>query len=158
MKTQEDIQHYLPLNQTKPQTPLKFLNLLKEEGVAPVKIRRKPALKESQFQANVFTWLTLQYPHVRKLTFAVPNDSRRDKKHGARLKRSGMTAGVSDIICLWPNKKYHGLVAELKIGKNKLTDLQSEFLENAKQAGYSTNVWYSLDEAMEGFKKYLNPS
>ena len=62
------------------------------------------------------------------------------------LARQGVIKGVPDIVVLEPSSTQYGLFVELKVGKNKLTKEQSEFLQQLKLRNYEAKVCYSLDE------------
>ena len=51
----------------------------------------------------------MQYPYVYKTSFAVPNTAKRSLREGARFKREGVKAGVSDYVILYPSGPYRGL-------------------------------------------------
>jgi hypothetical protein len=63
--------------------------------------------------------------------FAVPNGTVYGAKnnivYGAKMKREGVKAGVSDLVVILKQKI---LFIELKFGKNKQTDSQKEFENN----------------------------
>ena len=54
--------------------------------------------------------------------------------------------GSSDILGILPYGQL--LCVECKVGKNKLSRSQRDWLERAKEAGAKTCVVYSLDELM----------
>lgn len=111
----------------------------------------------------LFRWVQLNesaYPDL-KLFFAVPNGGKRPTRNGfspeaVRLKRSGVRAGVSDYILLSARGGFHGLVLELKAGKNKPTKEQQAFLESAAAAGYKAAWCSGWDTAREIILAYLN--
>ena len=76
-------------------------------------------------------------------------------REAVKLKRSGVKAGVSDILCLWPARGYVGVAIEFKAAKNKLTASQIEFMKNIEPHGWRCEVWYSFDEAVKFMRWYL---
>jgi hypothetical protein len=112
-------------------------------------------LSEATHQTAFFAWLENKYPKLRNVCFAVPNGGARNVKEAANLKRQGVTKGVFDIICLFPNKTKHGLVIEMKVGNNKLTPEQVNFMNCAIANGYEATVCYSVDEAVSNFLNYI---
>lgn len=117
---------------------------------------------EGGAQAALFCWAQqniLQYPQLKWL-FHIPNGGFRDKITAAKLKAQGVKAGVPDI-CL-PVKKYlyHeftycGLYIELKVGKNKATKEQEEWLAHLFEQGYDVAVCHGWEEARDKILKYL---
>ena len=108
---------------------------------------------EAQEQAAYFEWAA--YVPQLKWAHAIPNGGRRDKIEAANLKRQGVKAGVSDIFIPVPCGGFHGLYIELKVGKNKPSEKQTEFQKDMLKAGYLTAVCYGAEEAIEVTKKYL---
>jgi hypothetical protein len=70
--------------------------------------------------------------------------------------KKGVKKGVSDCLIFEPRKGFAGFFIELKCGKNKPTDYQIMFLENAKKRGYKTLVSWSLDEVIFEVENYLS--
>ncbi|PHV69234.1 nuclease [Sporanaerobium hydrogeniformans] len=112
---------------------------------------------ESQEQMVVFRWAA--YEGVRrqelKLLYHVPNGGKRDIGTAKRLKIEGVKAGVPDICLPVSRGGYHGLYIELKVGKNKPTVLQREWIENLKKEGYFVEVCYGSQEAIKAIESYL---
>ena len=112
---------------------------------------------EAEEQVALFQWAKLaegSKPQLR-LLYAVPNGGRRDRIEAAHLKRQGVKAGVPDICLAYPKGVYHGLYIELKVGKNKPSQAQREWLDMLKSAGYMAVVCYGFQEARETIEKYL---
>ena len=145
---------------------------LEEEGTLKSHEKRKRRNLEGSHQKAAFKWLSLQYPQARKVTFHPANGGYRhqesyiDKngktryysKEAKSLKSQGVTAGISDLICLYPSKDYHGFICEFKFGDNGLSESQSQFLENVGNKGYYTCVCYSYFEFIEHFNFYMGKS
>ena len=77
-------------------------------------------------------------------------------KGGKSEKKQGVKAGVSDICLPYPCVPYHGLFIELKVGKNKPTEKQSQWLAELADAGYKTAVCYGWKSAANTILEYLN--
>lgn len=86
----------------------------------------------------------LEYLHLRNI-HAWRNNSGAVKT-GDRFIRFG-AVGSPDIMGILPYGRL--LCVECKIGRNKLSRSQQEWLERAKEAGAKTCVVYSLEELME---------
>lgn len=110
---------------------------------------------ESKHQAAFFEWLEHRHPKLRRLCFAVPNGGARNIKEAVNLKRQGVTAGVCDIVCLIPNKQKHGLLIEMKVGNNKPSQAQEDFMNCVIANNYEAIVCYSVDEAVSNFMNYI---
>jgi hypothetical protein len=117
-------------------------------------------------QAALFFWASMhlqEYPQLRAL-FAIPNGGLRHPATAARLAAEGVRKGVPDIMLavpknIWadPNKPWYcGLFIELKIGTNKPTKEQQEWLYFLSQSGYRTHVCYGWEEARDKIISYLS--
>jgi hypothetical protein len=69
----------------------------------------------------------------------------------------GACPGTPDIQIIEPNGIYRGLWIEMKVGKNKPSDLQLDFMRKLELRVYKTAVCYSLDEAINVVNDYLTP-
>ena len=115
-------------------------------------------MSEHDEQKKVFRWARSMEgfcPSLRML-FAVPNAARRSKHLAAMMLAEGMKSGVPDIWYPVPNRKYIGLVMELKFGKNKLIESQKWWLDALAAAGWKTEVPYSGEEAIEFLKSFID--
>lgn len=110
-------------------------------------------MTEAQEQAVLFAWAAY-FPELRWM-YAVPNGGYRNPKEAAHLKAQGVKAGVADICLPLPRGKYHGLYIELKVGKNKPTEKQVEFLTAVSHAGYAAVVCYGAADAIDVISQYL---
>ena len=112
-----------------------------------------PKVKESEVQAHIFQWAS--YIRPLKYMFAIPNGGSRDVREAVNLKRQGVKRGVSDIFVPMPTQNYHGLFLELKVGKNKPTKEQIDFLKFVNSVGYCGVVCYGFEEAVTTIQNYL---
>jgi hypothetical protein len=122
-------------------------------------MRRKPRRDlEHQSQVALFEWAAeneAKYPDLRWL-FAVPNwIGTRTKKHGARLKAEGRKPGVLDVWLPVKRGEFPGLVIELKVGNNRPTAEQKEWIEHLKAQGWCVLVAWSSDDAIQWIIAYL---
>lgn len=112
---------------------------------------------EADQQRKLFQWTTFiraEYPEI-DLMFHIPNGGSRNKLEAANLKRQGVKAGVPDLFLPVSRGGYHGLFIELKHGKNKPTEKQTEWLKNLNEQDYAVAVCYGCDEASKKILKYL---
>ncbi len=115
-------------------------------------------MNEAQEQRFLFQWANLaqqQYPEL-KLMHHIPNGGKRDVKTAINLKHEGVKAGVPDICLPVARGKFHGLYIELKVGKNKPTPKQLEWIYALEQEGYAVKVCYGWLEARETIENYLS--
>jgi len=76
------------------------------------------------------------------MAFAVPNGEHRTERTGARLKRQGVLAGVSDILVL----NHPGLALELKTATGVVSKHQESFGAAVIAIGWAFRVCRSLSE------------
>ena len=113
--------------------------------------------REASEQAALFRWVAfirVTLPDANML-YHVPNGGKRDRREAAKLKQQGVRAGVPDLCLPVARSGYHGLYIELKVEKNKPTELQLEWLAALKQQGYAAVVCYGWQEAANIIEKYL---
>lgn len=88
--------------------------------------------------------------------FAVANERRTSLIRGNKLKRCGVTSGVSDLIIYSPGAHHSCLFLELKTEIGKLSPSQKEFGEDVNSnPQLSYVVAYGLDEAISAIEEYL---
>lgn len=113
---------------------------------------------EAGTQEILFNWLQYQlkeYPEL-ELLYHIPNGGKRDKATAIALKRQGVKAGVPDLCLPVARNGFHGLYIELKVGKNKPTSNQKEWIEKLTAQGYYVAICYGWSEAAERLIWYLN--
>lgn len=86
----------------------------------------------------------------------VPNSIYTNHINAYWHKRQGMKAGVPDILIFEPNGTYNGLAIELKVGKNKPTKSQKEWLELLERCNWKTAVIYNIDDFIKAFEGYFS--
>lgn len=57
-------------------------------------------MTEDQLQAKCYQWAYNTYPAIRGLLFSVPNGSSRDIREAVKLKATGLTPGIPDMILI----------------------------------------------------------
>lgn len=93
--------------------------------------------------------------YLKVLYFHPPNGGLRNLKEAARFKAEGVKPGVSDLVILEPRADRHGLMVELKVGKNTLSDYQVEYLRACWRRGYAVAVCYTFDAFKAVVDRYL---
>jgi hypothetical protein len=116
---------------------------------------------EHSHQSALFAWAALnvgKYPQLRWM-FAIPNGGLRDMRTAVNLKAEGVKAGVPDIFLPYATYNgtdgYFGLFIEMKIGKNKPTKEQVDWLGALSSNYYCIAVCYSWEEARDVLINYL---
>lgn len=113
--------------------------------------------QEHNEQAALFQMISYQtnkYPEL-ELMFAIPNGGARHIAVAKKLKAEGVKAGVPDIFLPIARNGYHGLFIEMKVGKNKPTESQRNYLDKLEDEGYLIDVCYSSEEAYNLIMTYL---
>lgn len=87
--------------------------------------------------------------------FAIPNGGKRNAKEAYFMKLSGVKAGVPDLCIPVPCGRFHGLFIEMKVGKNKLTANQNQWLKLLTYYGYKAVVCYGFEEARKTIDEYI---
>lgn len=112
---------------------------------------------EAAEQEALFQWATLmccQYPEL-ELMYHIPNGGSRNVAEAANLKRQGVKAGVPDICLPVARHGFHGLYIEMKAGKNRPSEYQSQWLKSLGEQGYQSVVCYGWREAADVIGAYL---
>ena len=112
---------------------------------------------ESSEQIALFQWSKLsqgKYPEL-SLLHAIPNAGKRNVIQGARMKKEGMLAGVSDIFLPVARNGFHGLYIELKVKGGKPSDNQKWFIAETTKQGYLAMVAFGWVEAKKIIEGYL---
>ena len=115
---------------------------------------------ESAIQQGCVTWFRLQFPEIGKLLFAVPNGGARSRLEAAIMKGEGVTAGVADMLLLYPSGPYGCLCIEFKTEKkgSRQQPTQIEWQALTEKAGNKYVVCRSFDEFRDAVTEYLQPS
>ena len=106
---------------------------------------------EDKIQQEAFIWFVntycLKHHEPRLLMFSVPNDSANITEQ-MRKKATGLIAGVSDTIIVFPNKV---IFCEFKTPTGKQSDSQIDFENRVNKLGFE--YWIVRD--LEEFKKLV---
>lgn len=117
-----------------------------------------PVPTESVEQQRLFMWARMEsaaHPELEWL-YHIPNEGKRSRITGARLKAEGLKTGVPDICLPIPRNGLHGLYIELKRERgSRVTPDQLKWIEELARQGYQAAVCLGADEAMELIRRYL---
>ena len=128
------------------------------KGVAALKtpVKRKAVKhEEDALQAAVVKWFRYQYPEFAGNLWSCPNGGARNKITAALMKRTGQLAGVADLHLAIVRPTAPALFIELKVGKNKVSDAQRDFLARMKAQGYATAVAYDFNAARAAIVNHI---
>jgi hypothetical protein len=125
---------------------------------AAVQAPQGPAPLEEAEQILVMGWANVaaaSYPMLDYLIH-VPNGGKRGPAEAARLKASGVRAGVPDLLLLYPCWGYSGLAIEMKRAdhSNHATPEQREWLARLRAAGWAVAICYGAPEAIRVISGY----
>lgn len=126
-----------------------------------LKVRRKPTQFEAQAQRALFEILSIKYPKIREVTFAIPNGGYRTPIEAKCLQLEGVTAGVPDIFVAIPKSDFHGLFIEMKkapgIGspRGRISEAQKVMILKLREQGYLVSVCYGAQEALDAIETYV---
>ena len=98
---------------------------------------------EDAEQEKVVCWAKLMsnaYPDL-ELLYHVPNGGSRNKAEVSKLKRMGVRAGVPDLVLPVPRAGYAGLYIELKVGENRPSNNQKDWLDDPGLSGVGLLWW-----------------
>jgi len=127
----------------------------------PVKrAARSPAplkVSEDDLQISCFQWIELMRPAhpILEWIIHVPNGGKRPRGAAGRLKAMGVKPGVLDILLPLPFNGWAGLGIEMKVGSNKTTAQQDDWLQVLQASGYYTAVCYTLEDFMAHVNRFL---
>lgn len=113
---------------------------------------------EEQEQITVFGWARMQEnvrPELKQL-YHVPNGGYRTKATAARLKASGVKAGVPDMCLPVPRRGYHGLYIELKrTDGGTVSPAQKAWIQALNDNGYLAVICKGAGSAIATLMQYL---
>lgn len=117
-----------------------------------------PVPSESVEQQRLFLWARMQsgkYPCLT-LMYHIPNEGKRSRATGGRLRAEGLKAGVPDICLPVARGGCHGLYIELKRQHGgRLLPAQAEWMEKLKAQGYQVALCHGWEAASEIILEYL---
>jgi hypothetical protein len=126
---------------------------------------------EHDNQVALFEWATWKSKEIPELDlmFAIPNGAFYGGKWSTavKMKAEGVKKGVPDIFLPAPmmyhdintgnlTEMYAGLFIELKVGRNKPSPEQLEYMDKLRGAGYMAVICYGFDEAKDCILDYLD--
>ena len=110
---------------------------------------------EARIQQNCLVWLNKHHREIERWFYACPNGAYTDTITAARLKATGLKAGVADTFLPEPRGIYHGLYVELKTPTGVLSPKQKEFIHAMRYRGYCVVVLDTLEAFQALMHHYL---
>ncbi len=121
-------------------------------------ISEMPVPSESEEQQVLFEWVEAhryKYPELEAF-YHIPNEGKRSKYEGARLKKEGLKEGVSDNCFPVKKGEYGSLYIELKKRQDGVVSkAQSEWTELMRAVGNAAFVCFGWEEAAKVIEDYL---
>ena len=120
-------------------------------------------MSEHDEQAALFDWARdmERFMPALALLHCIPNgmfiagNPRRRRGIMNKMKREGLKPGVPDVFLPIPRGKFPGFYIEMKVGRNKPTDNQNQWLVALLEQGYRVDVCYGADDAIRAICDYL---
>lgn len=117
-----------------------------------------PVPTESTEQQWLMQWAEMAkgaHPELRML-YHIPNEGKRSRKTGARMRAEGLKKGVPDLCLPVARCGKHGLYIELKRSKGgRLSEAQSDWLDRLMAEGYGVAVCHGWEDAARVIERYL---
>jgi len=117
---------------------------------------------EDQEQEALFQWVQAVEKSTRwntsglSLIYAIPNGGYRHPATAARMRRTGVKAGVPDMFLPVAKGKWHGLYIELKRAKGGVVSAEQKVWHNRLQEqGYCVKVCRGWEQAREAITEYM---
>ncbi len=110
-------------------------------------LRRRDLNAEARIQAAIVEWIRLVAPGV--LVFAVPNGGLRTKAEAARLRWTGVVAGVPDLVLIAPSGR--ACFLEVKTPRGRPSPEQLTIHEALIALGTPPAIVRSIDDARLAF-------
>lgn len=111
-----------------------------------------PKPSEDQEQCAV-----VEYCELRGIDVVhVPNEGKRSKQYGVRMKRMGLQKGFPDLFFPAARKEAHGLFIEMKAQGKSATIDQVHWIKKLREEGYSCFVCQGFDRAKEVIDWYFD--
>lgn len=109
-------------------------------------------MTESKLQQDIFNWYQnnycLKFHEPRGMIFSIPNGGTRNKLEAITMKATGLLAGASDLVVIFPNGKLS--FVELKTEKGTQSDKQKDFENRVTDLGFE----YKLIRTLQEFKQW----
>lgn len=109
-------------------------------------------MSEDQLQAKCYQWVYNNYPQIRGLFFSVPNGGTRNVIEAQKMKSTGLTPGIPDMVLVWPTVV--GFEFKTEIGV--VSPAQKKIHSAWEAVGVPVHIVRSFDNFTHIFLKHLN--
>ena len=107
---------------------------------------------EDREQEVFVSWVKLT--HKDFLIFSIPNGGSRNKIEASKLKRTGLLAGIPDLIVLMPNKQIVFIEMKKRTG-GKISPIQKTIIKIIEKLGFTVLIGYGFLDIKDKFEQYL---
>lgn len=111
----------------------------------------KQPQNEDQLQALCYQTAYNTYPQIRGFLFSVPNGSQRSMIEAQKLKATGQTPGIPDLLLVWP--QFHAF--ELKTPTGRKSEAQIKIHAKWRSKGIPVHEIKSLEQFMSIIREIL---
>jgi hypothetical protein len=122
------------------------------------KIHLKMKNREHELQRACVDWFALAYSEHNGMLFAIPNGGYRHLSVARKLRAEGVVSGIPDLFLAIPRNGFPGMFIEMKVGRNKPTQMQTFRMKQLTRRGYKCVVCRSLEQFMDIIEKYMTKS
>ena len=123
-----------------------------------VTVDATPLPSESVEQQRLFQWAAYEYgkwPELR-LMYHIPNEGKRTRGTGGRMRAEGLKKGVPDICLPVARNGCHGLYIEMKRqAGGRITPEQSRWMDDLHAQGYEVALCRGWEAASRIITDYL---
>lgn len=118
-----------------------------------------PVPTESTEQIWLFEWAAqmavLRWPEL-DLMYHVPNEGKRTRATGGRMRAEGLKRGIPDVCLPVPRCGYHGLYIEMKRQRGgKVTEEQADKISKLRAQGYRVEICKGFHPAADLIEQYM---
>lgn len=106
---------------------------------------------EDQLQAQCYQWAYNNYPIIRGCFFSVPNGGTRHKIEAMKMKATGLTPGIPDMLLISPSF----VAFEFKSLTGVLSPEQKNIHEIWKAKGITVHIVRTFEDFKLIFKKIV---
>ena len=127
-------------------------------GARVMQIDATPLPSESVEQQRLFQWAAYEcgkWPELR-LMYHIPNEGKRTRGTGGRMRAEGLKKGVPDICLPVARGGAHGLYIEMKRqAGGRITPEQSRWMDDLHAQGYEVALCRGWEAASKIIMDYL---
>ncbi len=100
----------------------------------------------------------IDYLILRNLKYIVSFSGVRITQWGTKrkMKKLGLVSGIPDLQIPYARHGMNGLFIELKVGKNKTSKAQDEYIEFLRSENYQVDVVYDFDRFVMVIDEYFD--